>query len=289
MASAKTSTVAERITGGRVGLTMAERKLSAALMADYPVAGLASITDFARAAGVSTPSVLRFAKKLGFSGFPAFQQALREEVSAQLQNPIEKPEQWSSKAPRGHILNTLADAAMENLGASLRHIDHHVFDDVCQLLGDGKRQVHVLGGRITGHLAGYFHTHLQMARPGVLLVPVSANHWPQHLAEIRSGDVLLVFDVRRYDARVQDFAASARQRGAKIVLITDQWMSPVSRLAAHTLALRLEVPSGWDSNVVTLFAVEAMVAGIVRRNWKATRERIREIDRYFEGGRRGRG
>ena len=98
----------------------------------------------------------------------------------------------------------------------------------------------------------------------------------------------MVFDVRRYDARVQEFAASARQRGAKIVLITDQWMSPVSRLAAQTLVLRMEVPSGWDSNVVTLFVVEAMVAAVVNQNWKATRGRIREIDKYFEGGRRGR-
>lgn len=288
MARVKYSTIAEQINSGRLGLTAVDRKLASALMADYPVAGLASISDLARAAGVSTPSVLRFAKKLGFSGYPALQQALRTEISAQLQNPIEKPEQWSSRAPRSHILNTLADAAMENLGNSLRHIDHHAFDDICRLLGDGKRQVHVMGGRITGHLAAYLHTHLQMARAGVRRVPVSAEHWPQHLAEIGPGDVLVVFDVRRYDARVHDFAVSARQRGAKIVLITDQWMSPVSRLAAHVLALRMEVPSGWDSHVVTVFVVEAMVAATVNLNWKATRERIREIDQYFESGRRGR-
>ncbi|MBL8790756.1 MAG: MurR/RpiR family transcriptional regulator [Rhizobiales bacterium] len=284
----KASTIAEQINGGRLGLTAADRKLSAALMADYPVAGLASISDFARAAGVSTPSVLRFAKRLGFTGFPAFQQALRGEVSAQLQNPVEKPEQWSSKAPRGHILNTLADAAMENLGTSLRHIDHHAFDDICRLLGDARRSIHVMGGRITGHLAGYLHTHLQMARSRVGLVPAPESHWPQYLLEIGEGDILVVFDVRRYDARVQEFAASARQRGARIVLITDQWMSPVSRLAAQTLVLRMQVPSGWDSNVVTLFVVEAMVAAVVNQNWKATRGRVREIDKYFESGRRGR-
>lgn len=288
MSKAKTSTIAELINGGRDTLTGADRKLAAALMADYPVVGLSSITDFARAADVSTPSVLRFAKKLGFSGYPALQQALRSEVSAQLQNPIEKPEQWSSKAPRTHILNRLADAAMDNLSASLRHVDHHVFDDVCKLMGDPKRHVHVLGGRITSHVAGYLHTHLQMARAGVRLVPGSTSLWPQHLLEITPGDVLVVFDVRRYDARVQDFAASAKQRGAKIVLITDQWMSPISRVAIHSLALRMDVPSGWDSNVVTIFAVEAMVAAVVKQNWKATRERIRELDHYYESGRRGR-
>lgn len=288
MRRAKSSTIAELINGGREALTGADRKLAAALMADYPVVGLSSITDFARAAAVSTPSVLRFAKKLGFAGYPALQEALRREVSAQMQNPIEKPEQWSSRAPRAHILNRLADAAMDNLGASLRHIDHHVFDDVCKLVGDPKRQVHVLGGRITSHLAGYLHTHLQMARAGMRLVPAGNSHWSQHLLDVGPGDVVVVFDVRRYDARVLDFAASAKQRGAKIVLITDQWMSPVSRVAAHTLPLRMDVPSGWDSNVVTIFAVEAIVAAVVKQNWKATRERIRELDHYHESGRRGR-
>jgi len=288
MGKSRAMTVVEKINGGRAGLTAADHKLSAVLMADYPVAGLASISDFARTAGVSTPSVLRFAKRLGFSGFPAFQQALRDEVSAQLQNPVEKPDQWSASAPRGHILNTLADAAMENLGTSLRHIDHQAFDEICKLLGDLSSRVHIAGGRITGHLAAYLHTHLQMARGGVWLVPSGEAYWPQHLLEIERGDVLIVFDVRRYAARVQEFAASAKQRGARIVLITDQWMSPVSRLAEHTLVLRLEVPSGWDSNVVTLFVVEAMVASVVNQNWKATRARIHEIDAYLENGRRGR-
>lgn len=288
MVRAKASTIAELIAGGRDGLTEADRKLASALLADYPVAGLSSITDFARAADVSTPSVLRFAKKLGFSGYPALQQALRNEVSAQMQNPIEKPEKWSEKAPSTHILNRLATAAMDNLGGSLRNIDHHVFDDICKLLADGGRRVHVVGGRITHHVAGYLHTHLQMARAGVHLLPAAPSHWPQHLLDVTAGDVLVVFDVRRYDARVQDFAASAKQRGAKVVLITDQWVSPVSRVAAFTLPLRMDVPSGWDSNVVTLFAVEAIVAAVVNQNGKAVRERIRELDHYYEGGRRGR-
>lgn len=286
MRKAKTTTVAELLRARPAGLTTADRKLSQALQAGYPMVGLTSITEFAKAAGVSTPSVLRFAKKLGFAGYPTLQRALRAEVAAQLQNPVVRHQRWSEQAPQTHILNRFADAAMENLRSSLRLLDHKVFDGVARLLADRKRQVHVLGGRITGHLASYLHTHLHMARGGVNLVATAPAFWPQQLLDINSGDVLVVFDVRRYDARVLDFAASAKQRGAKIVLITDQWMSPVARLADHSLAVRVEVPTSWDSNMVTLFTAEALVAAVVNSNWPATEARIRDIDVYFENGRR---
>lgn len=281
------TTVAEklRLMSGR--LTAAEAKLMAVLLADYPVAGLGSITDFARAAKVSTPSVLRFAKKLGFPGFPRLQAALRAELSARLQTPLAKHERWAAEAPDTHILNRFATAAMENLSGSLRLMDHRAFDAVAALLGDRRRRVHVAGGRITGALASYLVTHLQMARPGVSLVPQIHSLWPQYMLDIGREDLLVVFDIRRYDARLFDLAASATERGAKAVLITDQWISPIARLAVHSLPLRIEAPSSWDSNIVPLFVAEALVAATVNASWREAAARIAALEALSDTGRRG--
>ncbi|MGO1426907.1 MAG: MurR/RpiR family transcriptional regulator, partial [Halomonas sp.] len=53
-------------------LTQAERKFANALLENYPMAGLASITTVAENAGVSTPTVARMVQKLGFKGYPQF-------------------------------------------------------------------------------------------------------------------------------------------------------------------------------------------------------------------------
>ncbi|MBI2718696.1 MAG: MurR/RpiR family transcriptional regulator [Rhizobiales bacterium] len=282
------TTIAERLRLKAAELTAAERKLMATLFANYPMAGLASITEFAREACVSTPSVLRLAKKLGFSGFPAFQERLRAELSAQLQNPIAKHDRWSADAPDTHILNRFATAAMENLSGSLKLMDHRSFDAVVALLTDRRRRIHIGGGRITGALAVYLTTHLQMARPEVTLVPAMPAMWPQVLLDIGKKDVVVVFDIRRYDARMLEFAASARERGAKLVLITDQWISPIARLAVHSLPLRIEAPSSWDSNIVLLFMAEALVAAIINAAWPETQARIRELEGLAESVRRPR-
>ena len=54
-------TIAEKIRLLDKRLTGAEHKLVDALLANYPVAGLSSITEFAATVGVSTPTVLRAA------------------------------------------------------------------------------------------------------------------------------------------------------------------------------------------------------------------------------------
>ena len=283
----RATTVAERLRLMSAELTAAERKLMAALFANYPMAGLGSITDFAREADVSTPSVLRLAKKLGFSGFPAFQEDLRSELSAQLQNPISKHDRWAAEAPDTHILNTFATAAMENLSGSLKLMDHRAFDAIVALLADRKRKIHIAGGRITGAIAAYLATHLQMARPGVSLVPASQGAWPQYLIDLSRQDVILLFDIRRYDARMLDLAASAEEQGAKVVLITDQWISPIARLAVHSLPLRIEAPSSWDSNIAPLFVAEALIAATVNASWRDTAARIAAIESLTDTGRRG--
>lgn len=284
----RNETVAERLRLRSGELTAAERKLMAALFSNYPMAGLVSITDFAREADVSTPSVLRLAKKIGFSGFPAFQEQLRAELSAQLQNPIAKHDRWSSDAPDTHILNRFASAAMENLSGSLKLMDHRAFDAIVALLADRRRRVHLVGGRITQAIASYLAIHLQMARPGVSLVPPGSSSWPQYLLDVHKGDVVVCFDIRRYDARMLEFAASAKEREARVVLITDQWISPIARLAVHSLPLRIEAPSSWDSNIVPLFVAEALVAGTVNASWPETQARIQQLEVLSDPGRRTR-
>ena len=46
------------------------------LLASYPIAGLESVARFAERAHVSPPTVTRFITKLGFRGYPEFQETL---------------------------------------------------------------------------------------------------------------------------------------------------------------------------------------------------------------------
>lgn len=279
-------TVAERMRAGFATLTRAERQLANAMLASYPMLGLDSITAVASASGVSTPTVVRMAKKLGFAGFPEMQAALRGELEATISGPIAKHDRWHDRwardAPDTHILNRFADQVSDNLRHTLRQLSPETFNAVVALLSDRKRTVHIVGGRITRTLADYLFTHMQMIRGGVTLIAAGSNAWPHYMLDMRPGDVVVAFDVRRYQQDLLRLAEIARDRGAKLVLFTDQWGSPAARYATHAFHARIEAPSAWDSSVVTLFIVEALIAAMQDANWEETHERMKTLDELFD-------
>jgi len=278
-------TISETIRSRFDDLTRAERQLANLLLDNYPVSGLGSITTVADNAKVSTPTVVRTVKKLGFRGFPEFQAQLRQELEAALSNPIAKHERWASNAPDGHILNRFADAVMSNMRQTLTQLDPARLDAACTLLADQKRSLHFVGGRITHALADYFFTHMQVIRDDVTLVASNSNAWPHYVLNMKDGDVLVIFDIRRYEHAMFKLAEMARSRGAAIILLTDQWGSPVSKLARHTFNMHIEVPSAWDTSVVTLFVVEAMIESVQSYIWGTTRDRMRELEALFDESR----
>lgn len=282
MAKAQNLTVAERIRSKFERLTRAERQLANAILENYPVSGLGSITTVAEVSSVSTPTVVRMAKKLGFKGFPQLQAALRDELEATLSNPITKHNLWAENAPDTHILNRFADAVMDNMRQTLRQIDPEVFNAVAQLLSDRNRQIHVVGGRITRSLADYLFTHMQVIRSGVTLVASNANTWPHYVLNMNEGDVLVAFDIRRYEHDILRLAEMAAAQGVTLVLFTDQWGSPAAKHAKYSFHSRIEAPSAWDSSVVTLFIIETIISAVETLTWDETKDRMKKLEDLFD-------
>ena len=275
-------TVAERIRGKFGELTRAERQLANTILENYPVSGLGSITAIAESSQVSTPTVVRMAKKLGFRGFPDIQAALRAEVEATISNPISKHIRWAENAPDTHILNRFAESVMENMRQTLRQLDPEEFLAAAELLSDRNRAIHVVGGRISRSLADYFFTHMQVIRDDLTLIAANSNAWPHYVLNMRSGDVLVAFDIRRYERDIVTLAEMAKAHGVKLVLFTDQWGSPAGKYATHSFHSRIEVPSAWDSSVVTMFIVEALFSAVQNLSWKETEDRMKALEDLFD-------
>lgn len=272
---ARAQTVAEKLRLGLDALTPSERKLANVLLDNYPLAGLSSVAQLGRLAGVSGPTVLRMIHKLGYTGFPDFQGSIRSEVEAQLSTPLTKHEQLEGlDAPLGHILKRLGAAVIDNIRKSLELLDHQDFDDVAELVADEARTIYAVGGRVTDPLADYLQRHLHAARPRVRKLAAARPLWAQSIVDMNSGDVLVVFDIRRYDRDLAKLASHAADRGVEVVLFTDQWLSPIHKQARRTFALRIEVPSTWDSSAATITVIEALIAGVVARLWNRAERRI---------------
>ncbi len=273
--------VTDRLLAHRDKMTPSERQLVSVLLDDYPMAGLGSITELASAASVSTTTVARMLQKTGFDGYPQFQAALRNEVKEMISDPIAKRDVWKSDLPDEHILNRYSQQTLANQKRTIDEVDPAEFDSFCSLLCDPKRRIFITGGRITGTLAQYLYLHLQMIRPDVRLLPVAAS-WTHDLLDVRKDDVLIALDVRRYENATLLIGQLCHERAAEVVLLTDQWRSPIHRLAKHTFAARITVPSAWDSMASILMLLECVIAEVQERLWDSVKERTDELEQAFD-------
>ncbi len=277
--------VREAIRTRYAALTQSERKFAQALLDNYPAAGLASITISAANADVSTPTLARLVQKLGFKGYPQFQQALLAELEATVSGPTRRRDQWASDVPESHLLNRFATAIGDNIEQTLANIDSAQFDAAVQVLADTDRRLYVVGGRISRALAEYAFTHFQAVRQRITHMTSSSATWPHYVLDMNEGDVLLLFDMRRYETNLLRLAQLATERGVRIILITDQWASPVASHATHTFHCWTQIPSAWDSNTSTMMLLEALIAAAQEVNWPETRSRYERLDSIFDAAR----
>ena len=151
------------------------------------------------------------------------------------------------------------------------------------MLADGGRPVHVLGGRFTGPIAEYLVAHLRVLRPKVRRIAGDGLNWLDQLLDVGKRDAVVIFDIRRYSTDIAAFAGKAAKRGATVALFTDQWLSPVSRVAKHVLPAHVVAPSVWDSATGLLLLVEAVLSAVARELGGDARERLAAIEKLRDG------
>lgn len=264
-------------------LSPAERKLARVLLASYPIAGLESVARFAERAGVSPPTVTRFITKLGFRGYPEFQEVLLHEVQARLSSPLARYRDEPQGAGGDTLLNQALEMSMLNLKATLAVLSSHDMNEAIELLADVRRNVLVLGGRVSAPLARYLSGQLHLLRPGVGLVDADRSAPAQQLIDLRKTDVLVIFDYRRYQADTIESARVGSARGCHVILFTDPWLSPASAFARQVLVTSVETVGPFDSLVGATAVVEAVVAAVLRKLGARAQARMQNLERLRAG------
>lgn len=277
-------TVAARVHDLNEALTGAGRRAARGLLSNYPLLGLAPVAEFAAGAGVSAATIVRFVAQLGFKSYPDFQRALREELEERSRSPLQRPALSAEPPGTRSFLGAFLDQSALRLTDTADLIPSWEFDAVCQRLAEGKGSCYLAGGRFTDFLAGYLEAHLRLVRPGVRRLDGRPATRADQLIDVKAGDLAILFDVRRYDPSLLETATVLAQRRAQIVLVTDEWLSPIARHARHVLPCRTEAGRTWDANAALLAVSEAIVARVTELAWPTASRRIGTLETGPDGG-----
>lgn len=270
-------------------LSPAEKKVARSLLADYPSAGLASAATLSKAAGTSTPTVLRLVSRLGIGGYPEFQELLRREITQQLTSPV------SRAADRLHTDGGetlfqrsvgLRVALVERLAESVPPSE---FEAAVALLAGPCKQVVISGGYFSRHVAEILTMQLDQLVPGVHFAAEPLGKDVGTYLSLGKDSAVVLFDLRRHELPASQVAALARQRGAAVVVITDEGLSPAADDADVVLPIPVD-GTPFDSFAALLVLVESLVEAVFRRLGTAALDRMRQweesvrITRAFRAG-----
>ncbi|WP_129667884.1 MurR/RpiR family transcriptional regulator [Phytoactinopolyspora endophytica] len=271
-------TVQQRVRDHMDDLSAGERKVGRTLLAAYPAAGLESAADLAKRAKVSTPTVLRFVTRLGFEGYPDFQRVLIHEVHERMGSPLAQFDERNATPSDQDFLPYVSSTFVSTVSETFDHIPRHDFLAAVKLLADRRLHIRLFGGRFSQVLADYLAAHLHLMRPDVTLLPSGDNSRASALLDASKRDVFVVFDYRRYQSTTIHLAEAVANSGASIVLMTDQYLSPIADLAHAVLPARVDAPSPFDSLVPAMALVESLVAAVSEELGDATRDRLTRLE-----------
>ncbi|MFE3830081.1 MurR/RpiR family transcriptional regulator [Streptomyces sp. NPDC059092] len=204
-------------------LTPTQRRIAHSMVRQAVDAPFLSSVELAELAGVSQPSVTRFAVALGFDGYPALRRHLRE-VAPGGRAEGETPYNEYQQAVRGEIEN------LRRLAELLA--DPEPVERAGKLLA-GSRPLPVLGLRAASSQARGFAYFAAKVHPDVRLLDEGGTMLPDRIDTARSAgaSALLCFALPRHPKEVVEALAYARSAGLTVVTVADSAFAPV---AAHS-------------------------------------------------------
>jgi len=260
----------QRISGYGKKLTKSEQRLIEELQARHPQGLLESATSLARKVGTSASTVVRLLAKLGYTSYAQAQMEARAEVTALLASPATRADAviGDDTSVRSCLDNALLHD-QHNLAATFAALDVAAFEAAVKLLTQRKVRVHVLGQRNGVPLASHLALHLNLCLPDVRLMG-GAGPLPleDQLLRIDEHDLLLTPTFRRHSLAIARTAAYFRERGAKVVMVTDSPTAPAAASADHLLLVRTSSASPFDSYTAALSVCNALITAVAQRRKK---------------------
>ena len=255
------------LAGVRAEGSASNRNIADYVMRNPMRATALKIDELAEACQVSTATISRFARDLGFPNYGNMRSALAETLHSQMQAVDKLRASINRQQGAAWPGDESMEAAMANIAFTRDGQSQAGMEQVVQKIC-GARTVYVLAFGLSSHVAGLLALHLQPFCRHVVEVAGSGGTEVAagHLATIGPDDVLFVISFPRYALDVIRLAQYARDHGACVIALTDTPASPLVDLAQHVLYANSGHPVLSSSHAAAVAVIEALAVSLLVSN-----------------------
>ena len=241
-----------------------QKRIANYILQNSDKAAFMTASKLGKLSGVSESTVVLFAAELGYDGYPSMQRALQEMIRSRLTS-TQRIQAADDQFGGQDVLTAVIQSDMDKLRMVSDEADRTEFSKAVDVIL-GARHIYILGTRSSYFVAGYLNFYLHLLTGNVTLVQSNAaGEIFEQLLRIGPGDVMIAISFPRYSKVTMNTVKFAQDRGATIVAVTDNELSPVYQMADAALLAPSEMISFVDSMVAPLSLINALLIAVGRR------------------------
>ena len=273
------ATFTERIRAIRSELSPSFLVLADFLLDSYSRAAFLNATELAHALDLDPATVVRFAQRLDYAGYPELQREIRQRV---------EQEQWAQHPPEADTPAAAAEAALVELEQALaytrRSFPQEAAEAWIRALDQAERVVLMAEG-LASSPALSLARWLESAGYTVHLTGESPSDLASALVGARKGDLVLAVEVAEQSPILARALGEARRAGMHTAALVAVPSSPATAHAELVLSGHAHPDPG-----VRLVVVQALVQALARTlsharpgRFAKTTEKVNAITRRLSG------
>ncbi len=238
-------------------LSKKQKKIANYIIENPQSFALKSVRELEEELAISKSTIVRLAQTLGYSGLLEMKRDAKSYISSQL-DPLERYETiLTEENDHNNYLDIISNEVILNIKKTQQFIDYKQFEKFIDIIEDAK-YVHTLGAGISFYLAEIAAYLLN--RVSVKAYPFSRGGapFPEQIVNFNRDDVLFVFYFPAYVKEVRETVIYAKERGLKVVAITDKVTNQAVSLADEFLQVSVEsctISNSISSIIALLYSI----------------------------------
>ena len=269
-----TTSLAEKLRAGFPQLSKSEKAVASYMLTHMKSLPYETAASIAESAGVSSMTVSRFLRNLGFVGLSDLKDHMRTDVDA---TPLLISDRLKRIQKAGSRNKKLRDNVELEIQATLgvyELVSGAPWKRVVEVLATSS-EVFVTGFQTIGGIASDFAARLDYVRPNVRFLDGRNGTFSELLAGSGRRSCLTLFEMRRYTKSSFRLAEAAREAGLPIIILCDShcyWARDYSELV---LSVSTDSNLFWDSQAPFLTLGNLLLDAVISRLGDPVEGRVR--------------
>ncbi len=271
--------LSDKIQSTLGGMTKSEYKVATYFLTNPNDFAFLTLEGIAAKMDISTTSVIRFCRKIGFSGYTDFRDSVRSGFKYSLTLPDKYERAVSIKSPNTQLHNIM-ESTVRCIEQSFNEIPPERLSISVYEIAHAKR-VFCFGMKESFALAHYAYTRFLTVRPNVFLLNAGQNGEIESVLSLNENDLCVFFLFHRYTKQSLKILELLKKRGVKVILITSAPFSEVEHNAFALLPCRVNINGIKNSAVAPVSVTDYLCNAVAAAGGDGTLDYMKQSELLF--------